>query len=98
MNIKKEIALKEVMKCECDPYEKLGMAIIAQAVDDYCKATFTLMGKKNNMTIYNAKKIRKECIEFFESSLFDIYSCGKIDGVALMHKLNKEMDYIPFCE
>ena len=66
-------------------YEKLGNAVVMQAVRDWRYATRTL---KRNSDKYDAKRLKKECEQFFLSQYFNMYT--DLDGRALLDKLRKE--------
>lgn len=69
-----------------EPYEKLGNAVVLQAVRDYRNAMRTLShGKKNVM----AESRKYECERFFQSHYFNTFT--SLDGKALLAKLEKEM-------
>lgn len=66
-------------------YERLGNAVVRQAVRDWRSSTRKL---KRNPGNYEAKRIKKECEQFFLSQYFDMYT--DLDGRALLDKLRKE--------
>lgn len=65
-------------------YEKLGNAVVMQAVKDWRYATRKLKRKPDN---YEAKRLKKECEQFFMSQYFNMHT--NLDGRALLDKLRK---------
>ena len=68
-----------------DPFEELANGIILQAVKDYREALKML---KRNNRYPPARQMRDDCERFFTSEWFSALT--KIDGTALMRKLNEE--------
>lgn len=69
-----------------EPYEKLGNAVVLQAVRDYRNAVKTLShGRKNVM----AESRKYECERFFRSPHFNTFT--SLDGKALLAQLEKEI-------
>jgi hypothetical protein len=66
-------------------FERLGNAVVMQAVRDWRSATRTL---KRNPGNYEAKRLKEDCEQFFLSQYFNIYT--DLDGRALLDKLRKE--------
>lgn len=69
-----------------DGYERLGNAVVMHAVRGWRFATRKL---KRNPDNYEAKRLKKECEQFFLSQDFSMYT--DLDGRALLDKLMKEM-------
>jgi hypothetical protein len=70
---------------DMDPYEKLGNAVVLQAVKDWRDAVKRL---KKNPKNFEADNMKKDCEKFFLSQHFSIYT--DLDGEALLHQLKKE--------
>ena len=69
-----------------DPYQKLGNAVVLQAVKDYREAVKKLScGKKNKA----AEQMKAECEKFFKSDYFNTFT--KLDGKVLLAQLEKEV-------
>lgn len=69
-----------------EPYEKLGNAVVLQAVRDYRDAVKKLSHGKKNVT---AESMKYECERFFQSPHFNMFT--SLDGKALLAKLEKEV-------
>ena len=68
-----------------DGLERLGNAVVRQAVRDWRSSTRKL---KRNPGNYEAKRLKKDCEQFFLSQYFDMYT--DLSGRALLDKLRKE--------
>lgn len=69
-----------------EPYEKLGNAVVLQAVRDYRNAVKKLShGKKNVL----AESMKHKCECFFLSPHFNTFT--SLDGKALLAQLEKEV-------
>ena len=68
-----------------DPFEELANGIVLQAVKDYREALKML---RRNNRYSPAQQMRDDCEHFFTSEWFSALT--KIDGPALMRKLNEE--------
>ena len=66
-------------------YEKLGNAVVMQAVRDWRSATRTL---KRNPGNYECKRLKEDCEQFFLSQYFNVFT--NLDGRDLLDKLRKE--------
>jgi hypothetical protein len=66
-------------------YERLGNAVVMQAVRDWRSTTRTL---KRNPGNYEAKRLKEDCEQFFLSQDFNVFTA--LDGKALLDKLRKE--------
>lgn len=65
-------------------YERLGNAVVMQAVKNWRSSTRKL---KRNPDNYEAKRLKKECEKFFLSQCFNMYT--NLDGRALLEMLNR---------
>lgn len=71
-------------------YERLGNAVVMQAVKNWRSSTRKL---KRNPDNYEAKRLKKECEQFFLSQCFNMYT--NLDGRALLDKLGKMVNRPP---
>lgn len=71
-----------------DGYERLAIAIIKQAANDYRSA---LRGLKKNPHYDGAQHMKRDCERFFRSQFFDTLTT--LDGEWLMDRLREEVGY-----
>ena len=69
-----------------DPYEKLGNAIVLQAVSDYRRALRKVKKPKNREDIEGALRLEK----FFRSEWYQVLT--SVDGVYLIERLREEVE------
>lgn len=72
-------------KALMNPYEKLAMAIVWQAVRDWKSATKRLKRHPDN---FDARKMQEDAERFFRSRWFSILT--DMDGEAFLGRLKKE--------
>lgn len=72
-------------------YRELAAVIVGQACEDYCMSKRTLKSKKaSKEKLEEAKKVNDECIDFFKSDRFKLFS----NFEEPVEKLIKRLDYL----
>ena len=77
--------VEAVRKMDIDPYQRIALAIVAQAIQDY-----TALSRRADRTPAQERE-RIACREFILSDRFVLYTSGRVDGQGLLNRLNQKI-------